>query len=448
MFQKILILGAGLSAHYLLDYLHTQSKIYTWKIGLADHSDTLLRQKKEAFPMLYIHPLDIMDSGEALKLFHQYDVIVSLLPAVFQPMVAKYCLQMQCHLLTASYLPPEIKALEPKVKDAQLFFLNETGLDPGLDHLSACALIEQIKQQGGEIDTFRSFAGALVAPESEDNPWNYKFTWNPQNVVKAGQNGMAQFLKNDLKQYIPYWQLFQRTQPVEVEGLGSFEAYPNRDSLKYQTAYGLEYINTLERGTLRRPGFAKAWNLLIQMGLTNDELLLQNLEHTTYRAFTSSFIKMDSQKDLLQSLKDYLKITSEDDLDALQKIQWLGLLEDEKIGLHKATPAQILLHRLQQKWDLKPQDKDMIVMQHQIEYSKEGKRYRLTADLFVKGDDSKHTAIAKTVGLPLAMAAELLMQGKVTLRGVYIPTLPVLYKPILAALAEQGIKFKEKTVQI
>jgi saccharopine dehydrogenase (NADP+, L-glutamate forming) len=446
MFQKILVLGGGLSAHYLLDYLHTKAPIHNWQIGLADQSEALLVQKKNEFPLFKIHLLDIMQSEDILKLLREYEVVVSLLPAVFQPIVAKYCLQMQCHLLTASYLPPEIKALEAKVKAKNLFFLNEAGLDPGLDHLSACAFINAIKQENGEITAFRSFAGALVAPESEDNLWNYKFTWNPQNVVKAGQSGMAQFLKNGKTQYIPYWQLFKRTQAVEIEGLGSFEAYPNRDSLKYQSAYGLDQIETIERGTLRRVGFTKAWDLLVQIGLTDDDLVLKDLSQSTYQDFTTSFIKINKDKDATQNLVEYLNISPED--ESFQKILWLGLLEDEKIGLEKVTPAQVLLHRLHQKWALQPEDKDMVVMQHQIEYIKDKKKYRKVVDLVVKGENAQRTAIAKTVGLTLAMATELLMQGKIHLRGVFIPTAPSLYVPILAELSKYEINFKEKTEEL
>ncbi len=442
MFQKILMLGAGLSSHYLIEYLHTKSLNFNWQIGLADSSSSLLAQKKALFPQLATHLLDINQAEEAQDLFQKYQVVVSLLPAFLQPLVAKYCLQMQCHLLTASYLPPEIQAMEAEVKQKGLFFLNEMGLDPGLDHLSACAFIQAIKQKGGKIHTFRSFAGALVAPESEDNPWQYKFTWNPLNVVKAGQGGMAQLFKNGTKQYIPYWQLFKRLQHIEIEGVGDFEAYPNRDSLKYQQAYQLEDAHTIERGTLRRKGFAQAWDLLIQLGLTNDEILIDIHSQMTYRDFTLRFIDPSSSKNDLENLSEYLNTNMKE--DAFQKILWLGLLSEQKIELEKATPAQVLLHLLSEKWALQATDKDMIVMQHQIGYTLDNKNYLFEADLVVKGENAQHTAIAKTVGLPLAIATKLLMEGKIKQSGVFIPTLPELYEPVLEELKLYGIEFQIK----
>ncbi len=440
MFQKILILGAGLSSHYLIEYLYIKSLDFNWKIGLADNSASLLAQKQTQFPHLITHLLDINQAEETQDVFQEYQVVVSLLPALLQPLVAKYCLQMQCHLLTASYLPPEIQAMEAEVKQKELFFLNETGLDPGLDHLSACAFIQAIKKRGGKVHTFRSFAGALVAPESEDNPWQYKFTWNPQNVVKAGQGGLSKTLKNGKVQYVPYWQLFRRTQSIEIEELGNFEAYPNRDALKYQKAYQLEDVLTLERGTLRRKGFAKAWDLLIQLGLTNDEILIEHLADIHYKDFTLRFMPHTETKDAQKTLANYLNIAEVE--EAFQKILWLGLLSEQKIGLKKATPAQVLLHLLSEKWALKTTDCDMIVMQHQIGYEMENKNYLFTADLVVKGENAQRTAIAKTVGLPLAIATKLLMEGKIKLSGVFIPTLPELYEPILEELKLYGIEFQ------
>ena len=347
-------------------------------------------------------------------------------------------------MLTASYETKEIKAFEDEVNRKGLFFLNECGLDPGLDHMSAMKLIDRIKGQGHELLGFESFTGGLVAPESDDNPWHYKFSWNPRNVIVAGQEGPAKFIQNGKYKYIPYHRLFRRTELIDIEGYGQFEGYANRDSLKYIEKYNLQGIPTIYRGTLRRPGYCRAWNVFVQLGATDDSYYMENVENMTCREFINSFLYYHPTDSVELKLYHYMHI--DQDSDIIGKLKWLGIFDNTKIGLKRGTPAQILEHILQQKWQLQPGDKDLVVMWHKFVYREKGtgNEKKLTSSLVVTGDDDQQTAMAKTVGMPLGIAAKLVLTGKLILKGMYIPTHPEIYQPILAELEQHGIVFHEK----
>jgi saccharopine dehydrogenase (NADP+, L-glutamate forming) len=301
-------------------------------------------------------------------------------------------------------------------------------------------VIDHIHEQGGELTSFQSFCGGLVAPESNDNPWGYKFSWNPRNVILAGQ-GTAQFIENGEYKYIPYNRLFTQICTIEVDGYGKFDAYANRDSLSYRKSYGIENIPTMLRGTLRMPGYCKAWNVFVKLGLTDDSYKIEASDSLTYKQLLEAFLPVGKQ-----STKDKLAafMGNEMDADVMNKIEWLGILEERKIKLENASPAQILQDLLEEKWLLKEHDKDMIVMQHQFEYALKGQIKKITSSLVVKGDDQTYTAMAKTVGLPLAITAKLILQGKIKATGVVIPTTKEIYVPVLAELETFGVKFIEK----
>lgn len=442
MTNKVLVIGAGRSSNYLIDYLAKAVQTYQWELTIADISLDLVNEKLVNYPHVKAKKLDILDEEGTQNIVSQSDIIISLLPASFQAHIATHCLALNKSLLTASYLPSEIKEMNQEVRDKGLLFLNELGLDPGIDHMSAMQMIDRIKANGGKINAFRSFAGALIAPESDTNPWHYKFTWNPRNVVLAGQGSPARYMENNQYKYIPYHQLFQRTQPVYIEGQGAFEGYANRDSLTYRQAYGLEEVPTILRGTLRKSGYCAAWNALVQLGLTENSFVIEKASQMTYADFTEAFLEENTTGTLVQRIARQTGIT--EGSEAIQMLQWLGLLEKTPVSLAKGTPAEILQHVLEEKWRLEEQDKDMIVMQHQLEYTQEDTPQRMTADMVVFGENIHRTSIAKTVGLPLAIATKLILQGKISLKGVHLPTSGEIYDPVLKELEEFGIEFREK----
>ncbi|HEX8426052.1 saccharopine dehydrogenase C-terminal domain-containing protein [Hymenobacter sp.] len=446
---RLLLLGAGRSATSLIQYLLRHAVAENWFLTVADVNPAHLVPVLAAHTE-YAHAVsfDILDETHLVELVAQADIVISMLPTQFHAPVARACVQYQRHLVTASYVSLEVRALEEEARAAGITILMECGLDPGLDHMSAMAVIERVRAQGGHITSFHSYCGGLLAPDSEgDNPWHYKFTWNPRNVVLAGQ-GTAKYLENGHPRFIPYQRLFAHPATIEVPGYGSFEGYANRDSLSYRAPYGLENIPTILRGTLRRPGYCAAWDALVRLGLTDDSGRLGNAADLTWRELVEAYLpvavpRATTETELAMRCADFLGLHFTG--PEMQRLQWLGLFTDQAVGQADATPAQLLERLLTRKWQLQPDDHDMIVMQHLFNYELNGQRHHLTASLVVLGDDATHTAMAKTVGLPVAMAVRRLVRGEITRRGVVIPTHADLYQPILEELAtDYNIKFVEK----
>ena len=349
-------------------------------------------------------------------------------------------------MVTASYVSKEMQALDEEAKFKNLVFLNEIGVDPGIDHMSAMQVIDRIRESGGKILLFESFTGGLMAPESDTNLWNYKFTWNPRNVVLAGQGGAAKFLQEGRFKYIPYHRLFRRTEFLEVDGYGRFEAYANRDSLKYKEIYGLDTIKTLYRGTIRRVGFGRAWQIFVILGLTDDSYKIADSENMSYRDFINSFLPYSPTDSVELKLRYKLKIDQDDIL--WEKLEELDVFNAEKkVTLKNASPAQILQKILLDSWSLKPKDKDMIVMYHKFGYELNGEKHQIDATMVCTGDDQTFTAMAKTVGLPVGIATLAILNNKIKRYGVQIPTNKDIYKPILSELESFGVIFKEKEVK-
>jgi saccharopine dehydrogenase-like NADP-dependent oxidoreductase len=308
--------------------------------------------------------------------------------------------------------------------------------------MSAMQIIDDVKEKGGEITAFKSYTGGLVAPESNDNPWGYKFSWNPRNVILAGQ-GTARFIENGKYKYIPYNRLFTEVEKINVEGQGNYDGYANRDSLSYRHHYGLDTIPTMLRGTLRQEGYCKAWNVFVKLGLTDDSYLIEDSANLTYAQLTEAYIPESIKgSSLLKRLASFAGLDETDEV--IRLVEWTGILNDERILLPDSSPAKILETLLEAKWKLKESDKDMIVMQHLFEYSLGGKNILHSSSLVVKGSNSVHTAMAKTVGLPAAIAAKLILNNKISLKGVHIPTDPSVYKPVLKELENYGVRFVEK----
>lgn len=440
--KKILLLGAGRSASSLIKYLFDNATAENWHITIGDISVTHLQPLVEPISFADTITFNVHNTEQRAKEVAKADLVISLLPAVFHIEVAKECLKQQKHLITASYVSPDFLALHAEAQKQNLTIIMEAGLDPGIDHMSAMRIIKSIKSNGGKLTSFRSYTGGLVAPESDNNPWNYKFTWNPRNVVLAGQ-GTAKYIKKGQYKYIPYHQLFRRTDEFYVEGFGHFEGYANRDSLSYREPYGLLNIPTMLRGTLRRKGFCEAWDVFVQLGLTDDSYTLDGSERMTHRTFVESFLPPAASpgQSMAERVSLYLGIPLEGVV--MQKLEWLELFEDTPVGLEAATPAQVLEKILKQKLSLAPGDKDMIVMQHLFEYELNGEQREISSTLVALGEDEVQTAMAKTVGLPVGILAKLLLQGKITHRGIVIPIHPELYEPVLEELEEHGIVFVE-----
>lgn len=439
---KILIIGAGRSATYLIKYLIDHSAENNWKITVADVDIELARQKTSWHSNATGISFDIRDEEKRKAVIGEHDLVISMLPAFMHGGVAKDCVELGKHMATASYVSADMKALHDEAVKKDLLLLNECGLDPGLDHASAMKVIHEIRDRKGEILSFKSYCGGLVAPESNDNPWGYKFSWNPRNVILAGQ-GTAQYLEKGQLKFIPYNRLYTQTDSIAIDGYGSFDAYANRDSVGYKDIYGLDSVRTMLRGTLRESGYCSAWNAFIRLGLTDDTSKITHTSSLTYTALLDAFLPA-GRGSVKDRTRKFLGKTWNADLE--EKLDYLELFSDKKISLAEGTPAQLLQALLEEKWKLKEDDKDMIVMQHQFEYKLKGESgiKKLESSLVVTGKDQQHTAMALTVGLPLAITVKNFLNGKFRRSGVQIPIHKDIYEPMLRELEEHGVVFIEK----
>ena len=438
--KNILVLGAGRSSSACISYLINNASANNWQITVGDVSESAAKERIGASANAVAISFNMENTESSRAAISKADVVISLIPASFHPFVAKLCLAEKKHLLTASYVSDEMKTFDNEAMSKDLLFLNECGLDPGIDHMSAMQVINKIKSEGGKIISFESFTGGLIAPETDpENPWRYKFTWNPRNVVLAGQ-GTAKFLQDGKFKYIPYQQLFSRTTSINVPGLGEYEGYANRDSLKYLDAYGLQECRTVIRGTLRNKGYCRAWNVLTQLGCCDDSYQMDNVKSMSHKDFIQSFL--DTNSNCEEAICSRFIISG--DGEEMKRLRWSGFFTEEKIGLEKGTPAQVLEHILNKKWKLNPGDKDFIVMWHRFNYVLNGKEKEIQAWLTATGENETLTAMAKTVGLPLAIACKLLLEGRLISRGVVIPLQKEIYEPILREVKGLGIKLEEK----
>ncbi|MDB5245650.1 MAG: saccharopine dehydrogenase [Segetibacter sp.] len=497
--KQILLFGAGKSATVLIQYLKELASANHYYVTVADGNLENAESKVGAHSLVKAVKSDVEDEEERAGLIQKADVVISLLPPSLHYPVALDCLKFSKHLLTASYIDEKIQALKPQIESKNLLFLCEMGLDPGLDHMSAMQLIHRIKNIGGNITSFKSHCGGLVAPECDDNPWHYKISWNPQNVVSAGKAG-AVFRENGKDKKVAYEQLFVSTNVVKVNDEMSLAYYPNRDSLSYLPLYELEDIKTFIRTTLRHPDFCFGWKNIIDLKLTDE-----TIEYYTNGLSIADFFKLHFDrygfndwlnemlstrlsvaKDLMENLVQLIEAENElnikgeapdesimlvnengelntvevDDVKGkasatlavkmheasliLKQLFFLGLDSDELINRGTQSVAQLLQFILEKNLKLQENDKDMVVMLHEIEYETAGSTNNLKSSLIVKGEDNVHTAMAKTVGLPLGIAAKLILDGTITTTGLHIPILPNIYNPVLKALEKHGVVFEEK----
>lgn len=441
--RNILVIGAGKSTSVLISYLLEKSQKENIFLTIGDLDLEQARKLCNNEERCKAIHLDVFNKSSRENAIKKADIVISMLPARFHIEAAKDCIKFKKSLVTASYVSKEMKALDAEVKQNGLVFMNEIGVDPGIDHMSAMQVIHRIKNEGGNMLMFESFTGGLVAPESDTNLWNYKFTWNPRNVVLAGQGGAAEFLQEGKFKYIPYQRLFRRTEFLNIPKYGKFEAYANRNSLDYQKIYGLEDILTLYRGTIRRVGFSRAWNMFVQLGMTDDSYHLHDSFNMSYRDFINSFLPYSPTNTVELKLRHNLKIDQDD-------IMWDKLVEldifnsGKKIEIENATPAQALQKILSDKWTLAEDDKDMIVMYHKFGYELKGEKKQIDSTMVLVGKDQVQTAMAKTVGLPVGIATLAILNAKITTPGVQIPITKEVYEPILKELESKGIVFYEE----
>ncbi len=421
--KTVLLIGAGKSATVLINYLLKEAEINKWKFIIADANKEQVLAKTNNSRFAEVLQLDITNDKQREKIIQKAHVVISMMPPALHFLVAKDCVELRKHLLTASYLDEQMKSLKDEIHQRKLLFLCEMGLDPGIDHMSAMKIIHSIKAENGIIRSFKSHCGGLVAPESDNNPWHYKISWNPRNVVLAGSAG-AEFKLNSHKHHLDYERLFDNAETVKVDGLDPLAFYPNRDSLSYIPIYKIPEANTFIRTTLRYPAFFIGWNAIVNAGLTNDieKIDVTGLTFSQWSAPVLTFVNESNQP----------------------LLAYLGLFDDTPVPATATTSADILQYLLETKLAMLPSDKDMIVMLHEFEYELDGKQKYLQSSLVVNGEDNLQTAMAKTVGLPLGIAAKLILNDELKLRGLYIPTVPQIYEPVLKELETLGIKFAEK----
>jgi saccharopine dehydrogenase (NAD+, L-glutamate forming) len=440
--RKILIVGAGKSSPYLIKYLLDKSQEEELLIHITD-LDTNHLKKYQKYENCKVSPINISSEKEREEFISESDLVISMLPARFHIILAKSCLKLKRNLLTASYVSEEMKTLTNDIKNSELLFLNEMGLDPGIDHMSAKKIIDELVANGAKINSFKSYTGGLIAPESDNNKWNYKFTWNPRNVVLAGQGIPAKYIENNKYKYIPYNRLFKNTEKIKIEKYGQFEVYPNRDSLKYREIYSLNNIKTMIRGTIRKVGFSESWNMFVKLGLTNDSFKISNSENMSFKEYVNCFLPYDDKLSIEEKLQRVLSISKGD--ENWEKIKEIDILSsNKKIPLKNASPAQILEYILKDAWKLEKKDKDMIVMYHEFGYETSlGENEKIISTMVCKGKDDTYTAMAKTVGLPLAISSILLLNNKINLTGIHTPIDKEIYNPVLKELDANGINFEE-----
>jgi saccharopine dehydrogenase-like NADP-dependent oxidoreductase len=440
--KTILILGAGLSASSLIRYLLAHSEAENWHLKIVDQNLSLVQKKINGHPNAEALSFNALDSNERKPAIAHADLVISMLPAIYHVEVAKDCIEVRTDLITPSYISPEMRALNEDAKKAGIIIMNEIGVDPGIDHMSAMKVIDHIKAIGGKLNSFKSFCGGLLAPESDNNPWHYKFTWNPRNVIVAGQGPAACYMDNNEYKYIPYSQLFKKLDRFEIAPYGEFDGYANRNSLIYSSTYGIEGIPTIYRGTLRRPNYCQGWDVFIQLGMTDDSYAMTNSETLTPRSFLNAFLPYE----LNTSVEDKFKrVLGEENAYLFEQFESMGIFDDSfTYGIQNASPAKLLQQLLEPKWKLEPGDKDMLVMYHEFEFQFKNEFKKITSSLVVLGTDETYTAMSNTVGLPVAIAAKLILAGEIQEKGVTLPVNKNVYEPILSELETFGIIFEEK----
>ncbi len=438
---NVLVAGAGKSSPWLIKYLLQHASRSKWIVTVADGNAQAIESRIGDHPAARSAVFDITNDRERRQLVQGADIVVSLMPPHLHVLLAKDCLEFRKNIITSSYISPEMKELDKAVKEAGLMFMCEMGLDPGIDHMTASQIIHSIQRVAGELTSFSSYCGGLIAPESDDNPWHYKFSWNPRNIIDAGKAGAA-YLKNGARTEVDYAGIFRKNETIEVAGQGRFAWYPNRDSLKYLDLYEVPDATTFLRATLRHPDFCTGWNALVKLGATDSDSLAGN-KPSTYGEWIKA---LSGYSDTALSLRDHvanvLQLKAKEKV--LKMLEWLGLFSDEAIPAGAASNGDVLLGLLERKWEMRPEDKDMVVMQHEVEYLHRGRQNKLISSMVIKGENRELSAMAKTVGLPMGVLTRMITSSKLRLpQGVLIPNMASIYRPVMNELVHYGIEFHD-----
>jgi saccharopine dehydrogenase-like NADP-dependent oxidoreductase len=443
--KKILVVGAGQSAPYLIHYLLENAQANDWFVTVGDLDVAMARERIGRHERGEAVVFDMSDAELRETLLLNADVVVCMLPPIFQTLLATDCVRLKRSMLSASYRSAEVRDLERDAERHGVLILCEMGLDPGIDHMSAMHLIQSIHDDGGRIVGFCSYGSGIPAPDQPQNPLRYVVTWNPRNVVMAGEAG-AQYLEEGRIKLTPYHKVFDRTWPVEVSGVGTLEAYANRDSLSYMKQFGLEHTRTMVRGTLRYPGWSETWSAIVHLGLPNETLRIPDLAKRSPREVVEMFLPLN-----LSDGDDHIEERVAGALDisltgtVIQNLRWLGLFDAEPCGCKGDTAAAMMISLLRKKLALAPKQRDMVVLKHQLDVEYDARpSERVVSTLVCKGEVGGFTAMSKAVGLPAAIGTKLLLTGKLNLTGTQIPTHPSIYEPVLEELREYGISFVEE----
>ncbi|MFQ6069690.1 MAG: saccharopine dehydrogenase C-terminal domain-containing protein [Candidatus Aminicenantales bacterium] len=435
--KKVLILGAGLVARPLVRYLLEQPD---FEVEVAS------RTVSKAVNLINNHPqgrakeLNLKNEEALRKEIREADLVVSMVPYSFHPRVAEYCIACGKHMVTTSYVSDAMRALDSEARREGVLILNEIGLDPGIDHMEAMRIIHGINKKGGEVESFTSFCGGLPAPEANNNPFGYKFSWSPIGVLMAGKNS-AEYLREGKEVYIPSERLFDSCWPLSIEGLGEFEAYPNRNSLPYIDTYGIQNTKTMIRGTIRNKGWCRTMKAIRSLGLLDEEP--EEWTDFTCERFLRHVMKNPPERDLRKAM--CLSLGVEENSDVIRNIEWLDLLSGEPLPLERGSALEVLAEIMRRKMKYEEGERDMIILQHEfVALYPDGKKEKITSSLVDFGIPGGDSSMARTVGLPAAIGSRLILEEKIKETGVYIPVLPEIYEPILRELKEEGISFKEK----
>ncbi len=448
--KQVLVLGAGQSSPFLVSRLLEMAVEHDWTVTVADYDPAAAEKLVGGHERGRALRFDVNDSSVRSTLIGQADVVVNMLPPTHLDLVAWDCVAQGRHMLSVSYRDEAIRDLDQDAKKKGLLLLCELGLDPGIDHMSAMSMLREIRAQGGRIVSFCSYGSGVPAPDQDHNPLKYVITWNPRNVVMAGESG-AQYMESDRIKIVPYFDVFHRTWRVGVPGVGSLEAYPNRDSLSYMRSFGLDHVHTMIRGTLRYPGWSETWNHIVRLGLPNEKVRVPDLANRTYSEVVKMFLPLNpGRPDVRPRVARFLGISPTGRI--IENLEWLGLFSDEKTGCSGETAAAMMVDLLKKKLPLLPGQCDMVILQHELEVeyaAADRPDERIVSTLVVKGDpnvgEGGFTAMSRTVGLPVAIAVELLLTSELELTGSQIPTHPSIYEPELVRMASEGIEFTETT---
>lgn len=439
--KKVLILGAGLVARPLVKYLLDQPD---FEVEVASRTVSKAERLIEGHPQGIAKELNLKDEESLKDEVYKADIVISMVPYTHHPKVAAHCIQLKKHMVTTSYVSDIMRNLDGEARKADIIILNEVGLDPGIDHMEAMRIIDEVKGKGGEILGFTSYCGGLPAPEANTNPFGYKFSWSPVGVLLAGKNS-ARYLLDGQQIFIPAESLFDNYKIIPIESLGEFEGYPNRNSLPYIDLYGIRATKTMLRGTLRYRGWCQTIKNMVTLGLLDEKE--QDWAGFTYRDFLFKLMNRPKEGDLKKALAEHLHLP--EDSEIIRRWEWLGLLSDNPLPLQKGSALDITASLMTEKLQYQEGERDMIVLQHQFIASyPTGKKERITSTLIDFGIPYGDTSMARTVGLPAAIATRLILEGKIKERGVQIPVVPDIYIPILQELREMGIVFKEKKEEI